>query len=87
MAGAGGGGGGGGITAAGGGGGGGGGWTTAAGGGVSPFWACIKHPQPLKVNPMRATITKIPTNFVFINLSSFYLVGTISVYQYTPHKQ
>jgi hypothetical protein len=34
---------------------------------------------------MRVTITKIPTNFVFINLSSFYLVCTASKYKYTPH--
>ena len=63
-----------------GGGGGGGGWTTSTGGGggVSPFWACIKHPHPLKTNPTRTSITKIPANFVFINPSSFYLVGTSS---------
>ena len=54
--------------------------------GSHPSGLCMKHPHPLKTNPMRTTITKIPANFVFINLSSFYLVGTTSKYKYTPHK-
>jgi hypothetical protein len=36
---------------------------------------------------MRTSITKIPANFVFINVSSFYLVTTIFKYKYTPHEQ